>query len=776
MTEPSCRPSIAAGLEALCARWPEVAQSPATDEPVFVLAAGWRSGSTLLQRMLMPHCFMWGEPYGHGGLLDSLADPLRAFTADWPEPHFVHAGEDQRILTERFIANLYPPPRDLVQAHLECFDKLFAEPARRQGAQRWGLKTVRLSADHAAYLKWLFPNAKLLFLHRNPYDAYRSYAARRDAGCQWYRRWPDQPVTVRSFGRLWRELAGSFWEEHARLGALVVRYDDLVAGRFDEIENYLGFELSREAAKLNPDDGGPPPLENIADHELIELAREVGPWADRLGYHCDQRSSERFQPHSTAGENLADALDPKKCVVLVPVAGHVEPECDEALRSLEARGYQVRRVRGYAAIDQGRNQMATDALADGFEELLWIDADIAFHPDDVERLRAHRLPVVCGIYPKKGMRAISCHVMPGTDGLVFGEAGGLAEVLYAATGFLLVRRQVFLDMQQRLSLPLCNEKFGRPMLPFFLPTLYEEPEGHWYLAEDYAFSKRARDCGYQLWADTRIRLKHIGAYGFSWEDAGLQLQRFSTFHLHLSGGDQAARTPSAAPRGVVERRPPNLNEMPQLVELARVRPWPAQPPAVAPNAHGWLHTSTKELLASVLNDQTRLVLELGAWLGQSTRFIADRAPGAVILAVDHWQGSPEHQHNPELSRLLPVLYETFLTNCWAYRQQIIPLRMTVFEALDELSRLGLSPEVVYVDADHAYESVKEQLARVRALFPDAIVVGDDWDWETVRRAAVDVAREQGGVVGVHGTAWRFFGKPKIAQEPPALLLQTIVSR
>jgi hypothetical protein len=101
--------------------------------------------------------------------------------------------------------------------------------------------------------------------------------------------------------------------------------------------------------------------------------------------------------------------------------------------------------------------------------------------------------------------------------------------------------------------------------------------------------------------------------------------------------------------------------------------------------------------------------------------------------------------------------------------------MTVFEALDELSRLGLSPEVVYVDADHTYESVKEQLARVRALFPDAIVVGDDWDWETVRRAAVDVAREQGGVVGVHGTAWRFFGKPKTAQEPPALVLQTIVS-
>jgi hypothetical protein len=74
------------------------------------------------------------------------------------------------------------------------------------------------------------------------------------------------------------------------------------------------------------------------------------------------------------------------CVILVPVGGYVEPGCEEGLRELERRGYPVWRVRGYSAVDAARNQMATDTLAQGFEELLWIDSDGVFDPNDVERV------------------------------------------------------------------------------------------------------------------------------------------------------------------------------------------------------------------------------------------------------------------------------------------------------------------------------------------------------------------------------------------------------
>jgi len=220
--------------------------------------------------------------------------------------------------------------------------------------------------------------------------------------------------------------------------------------------------------------------------------------------------------------------------VLVPVGASIEHDCERGLRSLEQRGYAVRRAYGYAAIDQARSQMATDALREGFEELMWIDSDVAFDPDDVDKLRRHNLPIVCAIYPKKGIRALSCEVVPGTQFVVFGEQGGLMKVFYAATGFLLTRRQVYDDVQQKLGLPVCNKRFRKAIVPYFLPFIVPDgAHGHRYLAEDFAFSERAKRAGYEIFADTSIRLNHVGRYGYSFEDAGSVLQRFATYQLNL---------------------------------------------------------------------------------------------------------------------------------------------------------------------------------------------------------------------------------------------------
>jgi hypothetical protein len=229
----------------------------------------------------------------------------------------------------------------------------------------------------------------------------------------------------------------------------------------------------------------------------------------------------------------ADPRDPRRCVVLVPHLGQIAPPCEQALHELERRGYTVWRVGGYAAIDQGRNQMATDALVEGFEETMWIDADIGFEPDALDLLRAHDEPIVCGIYPQKGRRMLACHVLPGTAQLVFGAGGGLVEIRYAAGGFLLVRRGVYMDIQRRLGLPVCNEHFGRPLIPFFQPMVRPRDEGTWYLADDFAFCERARRCGYRVLADTTIRLWHYGYYPYGWEDAGVEPTRYATFHLGL---------------------------------------------------------------------------------------------------------------------------------------------------------------------------------------------------------------------------------------------------
>jgi hypothetical protein len=178
--------------------------------------------------------------------------------------------------------------------------------------------------------------------------------------------------------------------------------------------------------------------------------------------------------------------------------------------------------------------MATDAIADSFDELMWIDADIGFDPNDVDRLRSHCLPIVCGIYPKKGQRALACNLLPETDKVTFGNGGGLLEIAYAATGFLLTRRQVYADVERALRLPTCNQRFNRPMVPYFLPLLLEDGQGLWYLGEDFAFCERARRAGHKVFADTTIRLNHIGKHAYSWEDAGSEMTRYGRYDYQVN--------------------------------------------------------------------------------------------------------------------------------------------------------------------------------------------------------------------------------------------------
>jgi hypothetical protein len=227
------------------------------------------------------------------------------------------------------------------------------------------------------------------------------------------------------------------------------------------------------------------------------------------------------------------SADPGRCVVLVPVGGHVEPECEAGLRRLEAQGYTVRRVQGYAAIDQARSQMASDALADGFDELMWIDSDVVFDVADVERLRDDDVPVVCGIYPKKNARALSCHLLPETRAVHFGHRGGLLEIRYAATGFLLTRREVYEGIARHEELPVCNQRFSTPVVPYFLPLLLPDEAGHWYLGEDFAFCERARRSGFAVLADTRIKLGHVGSYRYYWEDAGSTRERYADYEYSI---------------------------------------------------------------------------------------------------------------------------------------------------------------------------------------------------------------------------------------------------
>jgi len=284
------RPSVSSGLAELKRLCPDTATND-PESPIFLLSAGWRSGSTLLQRLIMsdPRALLWGEPFDECGVIQSMAASLKAFRSGWPPSDYYlshHAGAKPGELADDWIANLFPAAADLRRGHRALFEFTFGEPARRAGAQRWGIKEVRLTAEHAHYLEWLYPNARFLFLYRNPLDAYQSYCR---YGRNWYDVWPDRPVfTPAAFGRHWRELTAGFLAAERTLGALMVRYEDLVAGSealLGRIEKHLDLKLDRSilGKKIGSSErGGAQAWVSRLEKRL--LRRAVAPLAGELGY------------------------------------------------------------------------------------------------------------------------------------------------------------------------------------------------------------------------------------------------------------------------------------------------------------------------------------------------------------------------------------------------------------------------------------------------------------------------------------------------------------
>lgn len=147
---------------------------------------------------------------------------------------------------------------------------------------------------------------------------------------------------------------------------------------------------------------------------------------------------------------------------------------------------------------------------------------------------------------------------------------------------------------------------------------------------------------------------------------------------------------------------------------------------------------------------------MGSWLGKSTTYFAKNAPNALIFAADLWdnaviQADPHYNGSEENMAILRVgpLYDRFMSNLWEYLADIpnnrltgvIPMKMDSFEALQILHRLNISPNLIYIDASHHYDGVYRDVDTCLTYFPNADIVGDDWDYPDVRRAVEDCAEK-----------------------------------
>jgi hypothetical protein len=226
---------------------------------------------------------VWGEPYGRAGVIPALTRATQAFQPDWPSAAAVATDEvaSGAPLADQWIANLYPEPRSFRAALRALLDELVAAPAHRRRFSRFGLKEVRLSGADALWLKWLYPDARFVFLVRNPWDAWSSMK-----GSTWYLRWPDQPIgTAAGYARVWSGLLATFLEWHDPSGMLV-RYEDLQRVGWDltPLAAHLALRTIDPSVRASKIRGLVRPPTRLDAQEIEQIAETAGELAETLGY------------------------------------------------------------------------------------------------------------------------------------------------------------------------------------------------------------------------------------------------------------------------------------------------------------------------------------------------------------------------------------------------------------------------------------------------------------------------------------------------------------
>tara|TARA_Y100000004_G_scaffold90419_1_gene101367 strand:+ start:4230 stop:5006 length:777 start_codon:yes stop_codon:yes gene_type:complete len=199
-------------------------------------------------------------------------------------------------------------------------------------------------------------------------------------------------------------------------------------------------------------------------------------------------------------------------------------------------------------ITRARNTLVQLFMDGDYTHLLFIDADLAFNPESVIRMIEFNKDVVTGVYPRKTIdwikvkKRLKENPEMSEDELLAASLQynlnvknpdriemqkGFIEVMDGATGFMLIKRNVF----ERMATAYPELKFipdqhinqshdkefdyhqtSNWNYTFFDTTI--EPETKRYLSEDYAFCRLWQNMGGKIYADIMSGMTHYGNYAF----------------------------------------------------------------------------------------------------------------------------------------------------------------------------------------------------------------------------------------------------------------------
>jgi predicted O-methyltransferase YrrM len=155
----------------------------------------------------------------------------------------------------------------------------------------------------------------------------------------------------------------------------------------------------------------------------------------------------------------------------------------------------------------------------------------------------------------------------------------------------------------------------------------------------------------------------------------------------------------------------------------------------ATQIHGWMPDNELRWIAETASTKNN-ILELGAFLGRSTRAICDNTNGKVTT-VDLWT-----QENNLLIADFSAAYGQFQDNLKEHinSAKLHYVQMSTDFAIEHMIGSGYKFDFIFIDACHEYEQVSKDIKGCLTflLADGGIISGHDFNWEGVERAVKEL--------------------------------------
>lgn len=141
-----------------------------------------------------------------------------------------------------------------------------------------------------------------------------------------------------------------------------------------------------------------------------------------------------------------------------------------------------------------REELAKKAIELECTHMLFVDTDIVFPEDALMRLLERDKDIIGVSYRLKKEPPVTTLKTQAEEGKIIKEAypDGLLKCAAVATGFMLIKTEVF-------------KKISHPWFFWKMDETGDVIEG-----EDFWFCRKAREAGFDIWADLTVDVGHIG--------------------------------------------------------------------------------------------------------------------------------------------------------------------------------------------------------------------------------------------------------------------------